>query len=370
MYQKVSILSILLLFRVFLNYLGSFKIEDGVKMSVIGNIDKIERNISNCNIYVGKYFTTIFDDCYFSRGQKIKLIGIYKWRVIDSIYGELWLSDAEISKLDDDNNIFNKRTANKDFWGGWREKIGQRYRRFLPSKEAALVAGIVLGDKKGISGDFYEEMVKSGTIHIAVASGYNLMVLGGSLLTLAFWWFKRRLATVGVIVVMFGYTLLSGGDPPVVRAWIMASMLFVGMAMGRSAVSWWVLLLTAWIMVMFDLSMLKSVSFQLSVAASVGLMIVEPRMREILEKFQGKWVDLVVGSGFLTTLAATLTTSPFIWWHFQRLSLMGLLSNLFILPLVPVLMFFGALMIVLGGWMSWPTYILAHTIVLIIGWLS
>lgn len=370
MHQKISILFTLLLLRGIFNFLTMTRLEDGVALSVIGNIDKIERNISKCNIYLGHYFGTILGDCYFSQGQKIKLIGRYKWRVIDSFYGDLWLSDAEISKLDDNKNRLSYEEPHLDFWGGWREKISQKYRKYLPSKEASLVAGIVLGDKRGISGDFYEEMVSSGTIHIAVASGYNLMILGGSLLSLLFWWFRRSVATVVAIVVMFGYTLLSGADPPVVRAWVMASILFIGMAIGRSAVSWWALLLTAWVMVILDLAMIRSVSFQLSVAASVGLMIVEPKMRTFLERFNGKWVEIVVGSGFLTTLAATLTTSPFIWWYFQRLSLMGLVSNLFILPLVPALMFLGALMIVLGGLVSWPVYLLAHTIVLIIGWLS
>jgi predicted membrane metal-binding protein len=58
-----------------------------------------------------------------------------------------------------------------------------------------LVAGILLGYKKDIGHIFYEQMINSGTVHIAVASGYNIMLVGGTILSVCFWIMNRKKAT-------------------------------------------------------------------------------------------------------------------------------------------------------------------------------
>ena len=367
MWPRVLILFLFLLLRVILNVIQTFSYHDSYRIRVFGSINKIEQYTSNCNIYVGRFLIEKQGFCNFSQGARISVIGTYKRRVIDVFYGNLWLSDAVIdTSLTDDSHI-NKSLVWTGVFRLFREKISYIYSQYLPSREAALVAGIVLGDKKGISGDFYKEMLSSGTVHIAVASGYNVMIVGGTVLSILFWKLRRRTATVVAIVVMLLYSLLTGAEPPVMRAFVMAAMLFVGASIGRKQVTWWALLLTAWVMLLTDISIIKSISFQLSVMASIGLMVIEPLIMRYIDTLNSKLLQLISTLGLVTTMATMVTTAPIIWWHFGRFTLNGFIGNTLILPLVPILMFFGAVMIITGPMMSLPVYLLSHLMVLIIG---
>jgi competence protein ComEC len=247
-----------------------------------------------------------------------------------------------------------------------REKIVNVYRVSLPEPESSLVAGIVLGYKKDIGREFYDQMVKSGTIHIAVASGYNIMLVGGTVLSLCFWVTRRRRASLVAILAMLFYAAEAGGEPPVVRAVIMAGVVFLAAVVGRKALSWWVLLVTGWVMVVIEPLLLVSVSFQLSMAASVGLMVVEPVTKKLLRNGHEKLADILGGSGILTSFSTMAMTAPIIWWNFGRMSWIGVVSNILILPFVPILMIVGAGMQVLPQIFSWPSYVVAHWMVVVI----
>lgn len=232
----------------------------------------------------------------------------------------------------------------------------------MPKKEAGLLAGIILGDKTDIGYDFYQEMVRSGSIHIVVASGYNVLLVGSVTLTLLFWFWKRRLAIWLAITLMVFYAILAGGEPPVVRAVLMAGFLYLSQSVGRMVDSVWFLFLSIWIMLVWEPGMITSVSFQLSVAASFGLMVIAPKLtnRYSLTRLEN-WTGLV------STASTMLLTAPILWVNFGRFSLIGLVSNVLILPLVPPLMLLGVGMLVLPDFLYLPTYALAHLLVRLIG---
>ena len=74
--------------------------------------------------------------------------------------------------------------------------------------------------------------------------------------------------------------------------------------------------------------------------------------------------------GVISTVCTMILTAPIIWLAFGRFSIMGLFSNLFILPLVPVVMVFGVFMLVFPQIFFVPTYAVLHLIVLVIGFLG
>ena len=166
---------------------------------------------------------------------------------------------------------------------------------------------------------------------------------------------------------MIFYAVLAGGEPPVVRAVWMAGLMYLGQVLGRGSVSAWVWLLTAWAMLMIAPTLIVSASFQLSVAASFGLMVIEPEWSRRMEVAWGdSWTGLARSTGIMSTLSTMIVTMPIIWWHFARMSLIGIVSNILILPLVPPLMILGVGTLVLPRFLAWPTYALAHWIVVII----
>ena len=143
--------------------------------------------------------------------------------------------------------------------------------------------------------------------------------------------------------------------------------------MGRGAKAWWSLTLAAWLLLMVDPSIIGSISFQLSVAATFGVTVLAPYFKKHLEESGASLAGLVEKLDLTTSFSALILTWPIIWFHFGRGSLISLVSNAVILPLVPLLMAFGGLMLASGVvWgplatvISWPTYALAHLVVILV----
>lgn len=366
MKQRVFVILLILAFRFSLGWIESGKFENSSLIRITGNIDNIYQKESSCIIVVGRFWMNVQKECNFSQMTNVRVIGRVNGGVIDRFLGRLWLSNAEISLLDEKEKSKEKSSQISTFLVLMRENIVGKYRKHLPEPESGLVAGIVLGYKKDIGQIFYEQMIKSGTIHIAVASGYNIMLVGGTVLSICFWIMKRKMASVVAVLAMLFYALEAGGEPPVIRAVIMAGVIFLAAIIGRKAISWWILLVAGWLMLLVEPLLLVNVSFQLSMAASFGLMVVEPFMRKALTSNHEKLEEMLGGSGVLTSLSTMVMTAPIIWWNFGRMSWISILSNILILPLVPILMILGAGMQILPGLFSYPTYVVAHWMVEVI----
>ena len=256
---------------------------------------------------------------------------------------------------------------------GWRMKLVGVAARNLPEPESALVLGVVLGYKSSLSREFYQSLINSGSVHMVVASGYNIMVVAGLALSGFLFFVSRGWASVLAIGVMIFYVILTGGEISVVRAALMGSMVFVGAVLGRGAKAWWSLTLAAWLLLMVDPSIIGSISFQLSVAATFGVTVLAPYFKKRLAESGASLAGLVEKLDLTTSFSALILTWPIIWFHFGRGSLISLVSNAVILPLVPLLMAFGGLMLAGGSLfgpiaviISWPTYALAHLVVILV----
>lgn len=367
MKQRVFWLFVMLTLRCILGWISTFGYATGKQIMVVGNISYLYRTNSECIIVVGQFLIRSENICAESLGTEIKAFGSLERRLIDSFGGRLWLVAKQIDKLERTQELKESRTQDKGLFDNFREKLVLVYKKFVPEPEAGLIAGIVLGYKKDIGLVFYDLMIKSGAVHIAVASGYNILLVGSVVLAVSFWLVKRQKAIWVAILAMIFYAFLAGGEPPVVRAVWMAGLMYVGQAMGRGNASSWILTLTAWIMLMIDPTLMVSASFQLSVAASYGLIVIEPWLVRYLEgKVESSLVEMVENTGILTTGSTMIATLPIIWWHFGRMSLIGIVSNILILPFVPPLMILGVGMLMLPSIFAWPTYALAHWVVLVI----
>lgn len=366
MKRRIVLLSLVLLLRFILGFFETQKYPQQARIRVTGNIDNVYLNNSKCIINTGRFWVDFRGECLFSRSSNVELVGSVWGSVIDRFLGRLWLTSAKITVKDKDSLVDDKRTGYIVFFNSIREKISDQYLRFLPVPESGLVAGIVLGDKKNIGQSLYQQMINSGTIHIAVASGYNVMLVGGAILGWSFWFLRRKWATVVAVLAMVMYAVVAGGEPPVLRAVVMASLIYMAAAVGRKVVSWWILLVALWMMLLIDPGLIMDIGFQLSVSASIGLIVVEPWLGRLLEEKDTNLYKVLVAGGLLTTISTMLLTLPVIWWHFGRVSLLGIFSNILILPFVPLLMVLGVLMLAFPGVLFLPVYVVAHWMILVI----
>ncbi len=367
MSTRIFVLIFLLLFRCVLGFVDMLRFRENREVMVSGEVNKVYYKDTECIMVVGRFLINSEKICAAQEGDKVRAFGRLERRLIESFGGRLWLVSKQIERLGKTQDLEESRTQDMEWLNNFRESLVVRYKRTVPEPEAGLIAGIVLGYKKDIGQEFYDEMVNSGTVHIAVASGYNILLVGGAIMALCFWFLKRSIAIWVAILTIIFYALLAGGDPPVVRAVYMASLMYLGQVLGRGQKTYWTLALVVWVMLMVDPSLVASASFQLSVAASFGLMVLEPWVVTSLVKRGGeKLGQILSGAGVVTSISTMIMTIPIIWWHFGRMSLIGIVSNILILPFVPPLMIFGAGMLLFPWLFSVPTYALAHWVVMVI----
>jgi len=121
-----------------------------------------------------------------------------------------------IEKVEAGNNIFI----------GLKERLEAWYSLILPEPEASLMAGIVLGSKRGLPLEFWQALQKTGTLHIVVASGFNVTVVLGATIFLLAGIFRRSLAIVLGIGAVMIYSLMAGMEPAIVRAALMGVLVY------------------------------------------------------------------------------------------------------------------------------------------------
>ena len=377
---RLAVLALVLFSRLFFNLAVTSRYRLGEPVRVRFDNYKIERSGSECIISRGVFWLKNDQVCSLKQAGAVAVSGTFRASLIDRLLGRVWLEESshytietagESEKTVSDGRPAGIRGISASLRDGaerianFRAKLSETTLARLPSPEGELVLGIVMGYKSVLPKLFYDQLVRSGTVHIVVASGYNVMVVAGLALSAMLLFWRRRVATLAAISVVWLYVLLAGGEVSLLRAAVMGSVVLIGLAWGRSSRIIWSLVLVVGAMLIMSPLLIENISFQLSVAATFGVAVVGPFLKDGWGRDDP--VDVT------TTLGALLMTAPLIWWHFGRVSWISLLSNSLILPLVPVLMFLGGLMIVaaalispLAGVVAAPTYALAHLVVILI----
>jgi competence protein ComEC len=224
--------------------------------------------------------------------------------------------------------------------GRWESILAQR----LPEPESTLASGILLGVNGQLPKDFQDKLAATGTMHIVAASGYNVMIVAQVIAVLLLRIFGRRGAVIGSVLGIWLYVVIAGGTASVVRAGIMGSLTLIAFFFGRPTQAKRILSVAIFLILMIDPRMIVDVGFQLSAAATLGLLYLEPWIKHMLQGMVPyKNLQAYLAEYLYPTLAATIATLPIILWTFGRVSWISPLSNILILPLVPLIMLLTAL---------------------------
>lgn len=231
-----------------------------------------------------------------------------------------------------------------------REAVQSAVRRILPEPQAGLLLGVLLGQKRALPQSVMDRFNATGLSHIVVVSGWNITVVAALLARLFGPWLGRRRATLASLLGVAAYVLLVGLEPPVVRAGITGSLTLVALLLGRTAFALTSLAAAGMAMTAWQPFLLWDASFQLSFAATVGLIF----LAAPLEQGVSSWLSQrlpedrsrrVLGwlkEPLLVSLAAQVMVLPLLLHYFGRLPLIAPLTNLLVLPAQPLLMAWGA----------------------------
>ncbi len=213
------------------------------------------------------------------------------------------------------------------------------------------VVALLLGNSDVIDKATRQEFSAAGVAHVLALSGLHVGII-----TLIIWWLLfpldylrlKRVRLIITLVAVAAFALFTGLSPSVVRATIMIGMVFASLIFFRRSVSLNALALSALLILLFTPSALYSVGFQLSFV-TVAAVLLFARLPKRLES-RHKWVNHLTSTA-LTSAIAMLATIALSAYYFHTVSLMSVLTNLLILPVLPIFMMLGAvfLMVTAAG---------------------
>ena len=256
-----------------------------------------------------------------------------------------------------------------------RNSLSQTLAEVLPEPQAALAQGIILGIRGNISPELKADFSTTGTAHLLAISGLHLSIVAGLVLSAGIWLFGRQryLYIWLALSAIWLYAIITGMQPPVVRAAIMVSIFLTAELLGRQRNAITALVFAAAIMVGLEPQVLWMASFQMSFLAMAGLIFIFPPLRDlgrrIINRTLGQSSKMIpiasfVSDSFSVTLGAIIAVWPVIAYYFGIVSLVGPLATFLGLLALPGVIIAGGLAAGLGlialpaaqviGWLAWP----------------
>jgi len=289
----------------------------------------------------------------------------------DHIYSVMGFPKVELLLEKRQYNVFSYLYEKILFAKG---KIRQSVQASFLPPQSSILQGIILGDKSAISQGIKDKFRMTGLSHIIAVSGMHVVILSSIVMSfliyLGLW---RRWAFWGSATFIIVYIVLTGLPSSAVRAGIMGIIYLAGQALGRQTMSLRIITLAGASMLLFNpLLLFYDIGFQLSFLAVLGLIYLEPGIRNFIKFLADKFLKVKIKEKFenalmifTVTMAAQIFTLPIIIYNFGRFSLVSPLTNVLIMPVIYYVIFFGFLSSLAGvlwgvfGWvLSVPCYFL------------
>ena len=212
-----------------------------------------------------------------------------------------------------------------------RDALNRSLRSALPPPLSGIAQGMITGRRDAIDPELRSDLNDTSLSHLIVISGSNLTLLTALVMAGSAWLLGRRAAALLAILAALAYGTLIGPDPPVQRAMWMAIIFASAHMLGRGTSAFYAVAMTAGLMVALEPHILLDLSFQLTLAGTLGIIILMPALsQDFLSGEQG--IVGTVRDAALVTFVATLATMPLIVLHFERAALIGLPANLLVTP--------------------------------------
>lgn len=226
-----------------------------------------------------------------------------------------------------------------------RGVFGRSLQRVFPAREAGLLMGLALGDTSRLDPRIEESFRATGLSHLTAVSGENLAMFTAPILGAAMLLRLGRSARLvaGVVAVAF-FVLLTGGEPSVLRAAAMSGLTLLGVFLGRPRSPPAILAGAVLLLLARNPTLVYSIGFQLSVAATAGIAVLGGPLSERV-----RWLPRGLALAAGTTIGAQAGVTPLLLYHFGLVPLVAVPANLLAFPAVGPAMLLGLLAAAVGA---------------------
>lgn len=220
-----------------------------------------------------------------------------------------------------------------------RSHMSGAIRTAIPGDAGAFAAGVMTGDRSGLSLDAVQDLRDSSLAHLLAISGMNLAFLVGFVFALlrggialvpplALRVDAKKLAALVSLPVAFFYLLLSGSNVATERAFIMVAVMLGAVLLDRAAITLRSVAVAGTVILLWQPEALPEPGFQMSFAATVALIAGFEWLTRLVDgRALPRGVPVVL-TVLLSSLIGGIATAPYAAAHFNRFTDYGLLANL------------------------------------------
>ncbi len=232
----------------------------------------------------------------------------------------------------------------------------------LLSRSAGLLGGlegeflkdILLGERSGIPRETKEALIDAGVAHILAVSGYRVFIIAGMLMTaLGALRIPRPVRPFVAVPALLFYMALAGCHPPVVRGTVMAVVFIIARGAGRRTGSLNALGVAALLVLGADPRELFDAGFQLSFGAVLAILSFMPGGDAAITPPGGRGFARLLARWTVRSISlsvvVSLGTFPLTAALFDRVSIVGVLTNIVVVPATGAAMILGTIALMAGA---------------------
>lgn len=224
--------------------------------------------------------------------------------------------------------------------------------------ELAIINALLLGQRKELSEDIYNDYKNAGSIHILAVSGLHvgiiLIFLNLIFKPIEYLKHGRIYKIILIIICLWSFAIIAGLSASVLRAALMFSFVAVAMNINRPRNTLNILASSAFVLLLFNPNYLFDVGFQLSYFAVVAIVTIFPLLYSYwLPKY---WVLDKFWQAFIVSIAAQFGVLPLSIYYFHQIPGLFLLSNVVVIPFLGFILGFGIIVIMLSIVNFLPTF--------------
>lgn len=285
------------------------------------------------------------------------------------IYGNIYANSSYFKILKEEENTI-ENYSNK-------YKIAL-YKKLEKSKltdtSKAILKAMLLGDRYDINEHTYKNFIASGIVHILAISGLHIgiimLIIHFFLSPLLYLPKGKIMRSIITILLLWSFAIIAGFQPSVVRACTMFSIIALANGIQRKTHIVNVIAISALILLLINPNYLFDIGFQLSYAALLGIVIIEPLARNF--HFPKNIILQKIYTYCVVILAAQIGVFPLSLHYFNQFPSLFIIGNLLVTPLVGVILILGILIITFASFNIHFTFLeeLTNTIINYITWVA